>query len=327
MEPSVRKQFNEEIIKKSAHFFGAESVNAAKLGDAENFVYEVQLNGSPVILRITHSSHRSLEQLQAEMDWIEFLHTKNIHVCRPISSNGTSIHVIPIESGTEFYCCLFEKAIGDRIAADGPKWNEPLFFEWGRTIGKMHNASSEYEPASGKPRRPQWHEEELLDIQRFVPDVSDEILQQKNNLLQQLSVLKKDHFGLIHSDLHTGNFHVDREELYLFDFDDSSYHWFASDVAIPLYYYAWTMERNGEQNPEEKCIRFFKGFIKGYKEERCFTEEMAKSISLFLKLRDFVLYAFFMKKFGAGEIEETYQNWIVPIKHRIEDDREIISIK
>ncbi|KZZ83546.1 phosphotransferase enzyme family protein [Bacillus sp. SJS] len=327
MEPSVRKQFNEEIIKEAAHFFGADAQIAKKLGEAENYVYEVKLDGAPAILRITHSSHRSLDQLLAELEWIEFLHRKGIRVSRPFNSNGANVHVIPLETGTEFYCCLFEKAMGDRITADGPQWTEPLFIEWGRTIGKMHNASIEYEPAPGKTRRPHWNEEELLDIERYKPDVSDEILQQKNILLRKLNGLTKNNFGLIHSDLHTGNFHYHREELYLFDFDDSSYHWFASDVAIPLYYYAWTLEKNGEPNPVEKCTLFFSGFLKGYEQERSFTEEMANSISIFLKLRDFVLYTFLLKKFGAEEIEETYRNLMSAIKQRIEEDREIISIE
>jgi Ser/Thr protein kinase RdoA (MazF antagonist) len=43
-----------------------------------------------------------------------------------------------------------------------------------------------------------------------------------------------DGYGLLHTDLHHGNFFVDEGRITAFDFDDIGYNWFASDIAVLL---------------------------------------------------------------------------------------------
>ena len=50
-------------------------------------------------------------------------------------------------------------------------------------------------------------------------------------------------FGIIHADLHLGNFFFDGLKLTIFDFDDSCYHWFLYDLTIPIL----TIMRNYEK--------------------------------------------------------------------------------
>jgi Ser/Thr protein kinase RdoA (MazF antagonist) len=46
-----------------------------------------------------------------------------------------------------------------------------------------------------------------------------------------------DDYGLVHGDLNPTNFHVNDNQITLFDFDDCAYKWFINDIAIalPLY--------------------------------------------------------------------------------------------
>ena len=45
---------------------------------------------------------------------------------------------------------------------------------------------------------------------------------------------KPNEYGLIHADLHRGNFFYHEEKMTVLDFDDSCYHWYLYDVAIPI---------------------------------------------------------------------------------------------
>jgi len=56
---------------------------------------------------------------------------------------------------------------------------------------------------------------------------------------------------LIHTDVHAGNFFVDDGRITVFDFDDSSYQWFASDIAIALYYTIWRKFDGHEQREKD----------------------------------------------------------------------------
>ncbi|MGD6817500.1 phosphotransferase enzyme family protein [Metabacillus sp. 113a] len=326
MEKAVEEQFTDEVIETSARFFGVELSILKKLGEAENYVFEICYDGAPAILRITHSSHRSLEQIEGELDFVAFLYKEGVRVCRPISSNGKRICIHSCSDGSAFYSCLFEKAPGERVVPDGPEWKSDLFHEWGKTISLLHLAADQLKKSSAAPARPEWDEEELLDIERFKQRPGNAVLQQKERLLQMLRSLPRHDFGLIHSDLHTGNFHWHDRALHLFDFDDSSYHWFASDLAIPLYYYAWGLERKGENSFEDKCSCFFHELIKGYETKRCYSSEMATSIPIFLKLRDFVLYVYFHKKYDEAKWDKAMKEVVGNLQRRIESNLPIVSI-
>ena len=54
-----------------------------------------------------------------------------------------------------------------------------------------------------------------------------------------------DCYGLIHADIHQGNFFVDENDnITIFDFDDCHYHWFAYDLAVPLFGLAISLRDN-----------------------------------------------------------------------------------
>jgi len=73
MEQSVEKQFTSEIMNNILASYDLDS-NFKKLGDFENYAFEVYQNGEAKILRVTHSSHRSQKELESELDWIQYLH-------------------------------------------------------------------------------------------------------------------------------------------------------------------------------------------------------------------------------------------------------------
>ncbi|MDQ7862511.1 phosphotransferase [Peribacillus frigoritolerans] len=103
--------------------------NPVKLGDAENYVFEVFRDGTPYILRMTHQSHRTKDQVLAELKWIEHLQNNGSEIPKVLFSKEKNlVEIVKGSDGTEFYCCLFEKAPGVRMKVTDENFDGPLFF-------------------------------------------------------------------------------------------------------------------------------------------------------------------------------------------------------
>ncbi|WP_299089633.1 phosphotransferase [uncultured Metabacillus sp.] len=235
------------------------------------------------------------------------------------------VEIVKGLDGTNFYCCLFEKAPGVQIKIKDEQVNEELFFAWGKTIGKLHQKTKSYKPNS-EYKRLDWYEEELLHVKQYHIDAPEQVVRQQEFILKQLQALPvhQDNFGLIHSDIHHGNFHYYEGKIYVFDFDDCSYHWFASDLAIPLYYLIWSLEREGEKDLKEFAASFMRAFLKGYETENQLTLLDYETIPLFLKLRDLTLYSFFYKKLDLKRADPQLIKTVQNIERRIIENRAIV---
>ncbi|MGG0845272.1 phosphotransferase enzyme family protein [Peribacillus simplex] len=326
MEASVERIFSYELVGKAGHFFQVSSGSPVKLGDAENYVFEVYRNGTPYILRMTHQSHRTKGQVLAELKWIEHLQNNGSEIPKVIPSTGNNlVEIVNGLDGTDFYCCLFEKAPGVRMKVTDENFDEHLFFEWGRTIGQLHKKTKSYKPET-EYKRLDWHEEELLNAELYQSDVPEQVKHQQELIMKKLNALPvhQDNFGLIHSDIHNGNFHFHEGKIHVFDFDDCSYHWFASDLAIPLYYLIWSLEREGVKELDEYAAKFMREFIKGYETENKLERADYEAIPLFLKLRDLTLYNFFHKKYDLNSGDSQLYKTVQKIERRIMESRPIV---
>lgn len=207
MEKSVDILFTEEILKCFLESFHLQT-EVKKLGDFENYVFEAYRGNKPVILRITHSTHRSKDEILAELDWMNFLHQQKVNCPEAFtSSNNQLIEDMPVGDGSFFYACLFSKVDGYPVKIKSDVFNNQLFHAWGKAIGHMHSVTKEYKPSKEIKLRPAWENEELLDIESYVPN-EKEVIKNTKLLIKELKSLpiNKDNFGLIHSDIHSGNF-------------------------------------------------------------------------------------------------------------------------
>ena len=318
MEQWIETLFSKDVLNDAAARYGANATNAKKLGDFENYVYEVERAGTPYILRLTHSSHRSKQEVEGELKWINFLHGHDIQVSLVHSSeNGELVEVVPVEDSF-FYVCLFDKAPGASIKSSSPEFGPELFGKWGAITAEMHLATENYQ---SERERLLWDEDDLIELEMFIDEEKDEAIIIGNRQLvvdiQQLPQTKET-FGLIHSDIHMGNFFYHEENIHLFDFDDSMYFYFISDVAIPLYYSTWGKYR--EETLEKRSAfgtEFLMHFLKGYVSVRPLTLEWLERLPLFMKLRDYTLYGVFHKKMDFSKGHEIENNLVTSIRERL----------
>ncbi|MFE8703566.1 phosphotransferase enzyme family protein [Cytobacillus sp. FJAT-54145] len=330
MEAVVENVFTKEILQYFLQQFNLNEENK-KLGDFENYVFEVFKDQTPFILRITHSSHRSEDQLLSELDWVNYLHNQGVNVPKVLTSNnGKLVESAMASDHSLFFGCLFTKADGFPVKVRNDKhFNPPLFYAWGKTIGKMHHATKDYKPEGDVSAREHWDEEELLNIEKYIPNNEQLIIQNTKELIQKISSLpkNKDIYGLIHTDVHSGNFFFDGEEIHVFDFDDCCHHWFASDIAIPLYYSALWHLPDAEKNEGNAFSSIFlSSFIKGYETENKLPPDWKEHLPLFLQLRDVLLYSVFHKKYAPEDRNERINQLLEEFRSRIEKKETIVDI-
>ncbi|WP_169907551.1 phosphotransferase enzyme family protein [Priestia abyssalis] len=328
MEQAVGKLFSTEILNEAASQFGAEKDTLKMLGDFENYVYEVTRGENSYVLRLTHSSHRSREQVEAELDWILFLKRKGVEVAAPVlSARGQLLERLTVPEG-EFIVSLFEKAPGCLIRVDDDlQFHESLFSQWGEMIGKMHNATRAYTPRAGVNKRMDWQEEELGTAWRIAekePFLADKI----EKLLKQIQILpvNENVYGLIHTDVHSGNFFFDGETMTIFDFDDCCYHWFINDLAIPLFYSSFYRHPKDEQERQKFARRFFRSFLVGYFRHFELDEWWLEKLPLFLMFRDITFYAALRLKLSDKDLTPRVKEMIAEVKGRIEAERPVVDI-
>ncbi|MFW9992050.1 MAG: phosphotransferase enzyme family protein [Candidatus Odinarchaeota archaeon] len=286
---------SKEYINQICERYGIKPENLSFIGGLENFVYAFQKNNRDYILRIGYDSHMSFDLVQAEIDWILYLTKGNVPVVRPIpSSKGAFVEKIDIE-GTDTYlnAVAFEKAKGQHLDHHDPrKWNEEFIKQWGKIVGRMHVLAKDYTPKSAK----RYEFNPQVDVQELLAHEEKETIDRISTIFQNLEKLPKtkDSFGLIHSDLHAGNFLVEENSITaILDFDRACYKWFISDVAIALYYPLYMSQLQNSQKAQKEFIGYFLPlFWEGYESENRLEPFWKDTLNTFITVRDAILYMY-----------------------------------
>jgi Ser/Thr protein kinase RdoA (MazF antagonist) len=308
MEKAVVDLLQPEHLRKAAASWNAEGAEPKLISAVENFVYDFPAPGRDLILRLTHSSHRTAGLVKGELDWIHYLHENGANVCRPIQSvRDQLVEVIPA-GDTCFIATVFERARGIRASAGDPEvWNAGLFRSWGRTIGRMHALTTRYAVPDPAIKRPEWHDEDLIvNARHYLPASEADALAALEECVAWLRALPQepDSYGLIHTDVHQANFHLHEGTITVFDFDDCTYHWFVFDLAIPLYYSLLRVPRDEVSKREQLAQELFTHLMEGYEEEHHLGPFWIRQIPGFLRFRDLQLYVFCFKKFDMSDLQE-----------------------
>lgn len=328
MEQWINNMFTTERLEEAASRFGADATEAIKRGDFENYVYEVKKGGESVMLRLTHSSHRTKDQVLAELEWVNDLHARGLHVSKNHASlSGDLVEEMKLEDGF-FFICLFDKAPGVSAYSMKDEFTSEHIEAWGETTAKFHLAAQDYSVTSGS--RPHWYEDDLIDIENWIDSEKDaEIVALNKKVVEAIRNLPStnDVYGIIHSDIHQGNFFIDGNDLHVFDFDDTMFFHYIHDVSIPLYYTVWAQwSKEPLEVRTEKGMAFFEHFLRGYTRVRPLEKEWLEHLPLFLTLRDLTLYAVFHKKVDF-EAEPNLRPIVEALGNRLRVNESIVNIE
>ena len=86
MEKTVKELFNDDILKKALSFYDYSYNEIVNKAGFESFIFEINKEDEQYILRVSHSSHREIEMIKAEIEFIDYLSKNHANVSTTILS-------------------------------------------------------------------------------------------------------------------------------------------------------------------------------------------------------------------------------------------------
>ena len=294
--------YHDAIRSEAERRFGLRRAGSVPLDGSHSYVFDYPGDGSPIILKITHSSHRRVQQILGELDFTNYLADNGMNMSRATPSlGGELVETMDADSGY-FLATAYEKAPGSLV--DWREWTYELFEQWGALIGQMHALTKGYQPSDESIRRRHWHENRDWHLDSSVPASKIEFRHRGQRIKDWLLSLpmERDSYGLIHSDLHQWNMLQRGGDLWPIDFDNLHYDWFLSDfttvvinvVVSQAYHYRrgeydyWT---GGRKMDSEAFLDYFMdAFISGYRQENTLDPFWMRRLPRFLSRHFFTFY-------------------------------------
>lgn len=311
-----------ELAQRAAAFWGATGKGPRPVHAVQNFVYAIERAEGPAILRLTHESHRSRAEVEAEVRWMVDLRERGLPVAAVYSSaDGHLVKTVDSAHGAFVVTC-FERLNGAEPDPQTPqKWTEQMFTQLGTLIAQLHQASYEAARTPATLARRTWREESVAQNFHFYAPVGEKAVHEAfDRVLAQLDALPRtrDAYGLIHADLNHANFVLTPDGLNVFDFDDSCYCWFACDFIVPIFHLPTVVNVNAQQA--------FRLMLRGYESVRRFNPVWLKWIPLFFLWRDLLTYGFFYEQLEIPALPENLRHTFLAMRARIEAGRPIAQI-
>lgn len=332
MHPELVRRFQGQVRDEAARRYGLRPSDLTELTAFENFVYEAENeDGTALILRISHSTRRTADYTLGEVEFVRYLGAAGIPVSQPILSEGGQFveQIADQEPGHAFVVTAFERADGV-VFDDAPPlreryWKPELFRDLGRIFARLHNRGQTYKLSNPRFKRQEWHEYDVVDINRFAPPDEQLVRERTAQLLERLHRLPRapEDYGLIHADLHPHNFCFADGRITVFDFDNCEYAWFVKDIAVILFYVA-RAEARGQR---ERAVADFLGpFLDGYRELRRCERAWLAAIPDLLALQRSMNYALFHQYREPDLLDDdTLDRW-QRFRRDIEDDVPVIEL-
>jgi Ser/Thr protein kinase RdoA (MazF antagonist) len=289
---------NQGVLAEATRLYGtrkeALKVYAGYEG-AANLVYDYELDGSHLILRISYTPERSATQIQAELHFVVYLAEHGVQVSKPVTSrNGNLVETVWSE-GIPFQIVSCVKGRGMRVPDNGYRYRpdtpiEEYFRNWGKTLGQIHAHTKDYQPAEAEAKRPAWFDlhQTRLEISDRVADRLPLVSQRIQSLLDKLKSLPKDResYGLIHGDFNDGNFTVDYSngDMTVFDFDDCCYFWFIYELACAWEGGIGRVMYRGLEERQAFMDHYMAEVMTGYNQEISLGDEWLRRLPTFIRL-------------------------------------------
>jgi Ser/Thr protein kinase RdoA (MazF antagonist) len=290
-----------QIALEAVRLWRGEPDSLLQVSDSANHVFSFFASGQPLFLRLTSSRDRTLEQIEAELNFINYLHRGRVGVSLPMpSANGQGVETIQNED-VPLFACVFEEAEGECFTFGSDEANRQHFRLRGRTLGRIHALARDYTPAAGR-RRFGWEEDDLFhNIGRYLPQSEEIVLAEYSRLMEWLCAYPQDRdtFGLIHGDFGPTNFRYRNGALMVFDFDDCCYHWYAYDLAVTIYPHGWRKEAKG----------LMKALFEGYWEEAGSGVDLRNELAQFCRLRQLYMFLNYAKRWGLTNLSDQQASW------------------
>ncbi len=299
-----------ELLERAAACYALEAGELTpRRGGHFAHVYGFQRQGRSYVLRLTPPDEDTdLPQMQAALHWLDYLASHGGLAAGPRpSAQGRLIESLEQPEG-RYLAVAFAAAPGV-LSEEFPldRWDERLFASLGRSVGRMHALAQGYHPAAGLAARPQWNAGGSLfsrrpsAVLRQAQDASTDpalalACRKQEALLNEVEALPlealpqaAESYGLIHADLHFGNFFIEPQSgrITIIDFDDCCYGWYVMDLAMLLFD---VLVLYPGADRQEFAGRFLRSLLRGYREEKALERFWLAQMPRLLKLLELGVY-------------------------------------
>jgi Ser/Thr protein kinase RdoA (MazF antagonist) len=253
-------------------------------GKIENKIYSFYKSNKKYIVKFDPPSvayNNQLRETRAAMDFNYYLAENNINVSIPLKAANGELVISTQDDGKDYIITAFNWLHGETWSFDGS--NAKMCYNLGKVMGNIHRLAKDYKPLNEydvlKNSFNYLSEDSFFDDLKIYPTVY-KIAQE---LFGEITALPKDRdsFGIIHCDMHQGNFHTDGNEINVFDFGDSMYGWFGLDIATSLCFALWWGRGGYKVNDFVNVI--IGNFLKGYLSAHQLSDFWLLKIPMFMK--------------------------------------------
>lgn len=253
----------------------------------ENAVYRTE-RPTPHVLRITHTSRRTVSQIEAEMGFLHELERAEVSVAPPVPARDGRL-VVSHEAESSGVVTAVAMLFADGEHRHPDRWSNDDIRRYGELLGRLHAVSASM-VSEGRLDRPDWDSIIMPVIDADLGGKHPEI---RATIEEALAATVAHPAGgtdqLVHEDAHLGNlFITDDGHITLFDFDDCGYGTPSYDLAMVILY--WVAGRSLEDVGAE-IRRLLNPFLAGYESAYPLTPEWTEGADLHMCIRELELYA------------------------------------
>lgn len=285
------------------------SVSLLQLSENATFLLtDTQSNLPWKVMRVARKGYRTLEEIQAELRWVEHLSRQDKVEIPALVKNILGDFLTAVECGGQTYVCIlfqYLKGVHPDPVQDGCARQD--FYKTGQIAALLHQDTVHWKESRFLPR-PHWDyghmvgETGLFGNWRECGDLSfheHEILEETcGHIRKRLSLYRTDeeNYGLIHADLRAANLLKDGGCLRVIDFDDCGFGWHIYDLAASLSFV--------EDHPQ--AGQWARAWLEGYETVRSFKKDDLEEIPTFIMARRIQLLAWVTTHRDSDPVDSLY---------------------
>lgn len=286
--------------------------NIGFINHGENTTFRVtDLNNQKYLLRVCRKDYHTNEAISEELSWLTALDTlSEYQIPKPlISKEKRLLENVSTEQMPDGRAVVIFKWTDGRFLKKAI--TEKQMMALGLVIAKLHNQSHQKKVN----HRRYWDSEGLLgtkakfgSIDKLInasPDHQLLLSKERKKLLKKLKTFESKYpekLGLIHADLHSGNFLFNSNGIALIDFDDCGYGFFGYDVAIPI----MSLDRFKKLGKKKKA-NLKEAFFNGYRQVRHWDKNDESMLQSFITARRLLMLGWLNSRSDNPELKKYFK--------------------
>ncbi|PHI19241.1 hypothetical protein CEQ90_13590 [Lewinellaceae bacterium SD302] len=303
MNQIVAKFYSEAVLAEACGCYDLDFKVAKLIRANQNLVFDC----GDKILRLTLSKIRPAEEIEPELAWLLDLQQRSIPVTEVVLSKGG--HKLErIGGATYFSAVCFTKVVGRVPTA--MDWNEAFFEQLGELTGRLHLAGRLFQKKTSHHYL-SWDEiaEHHCEDGLVTKDYDFRPLYKRITTILRRRPQREDAYGLIHYDIHHGNYLLEEEtnRIIAFDFEMCCRGRLIDDLATVLYY-AGLHPQSKNIDDFEKV--FYVALKKGYEKHLPVDPEEEAGIPHYLLYRDLLVLGFVNKAWGVDKLDDGQKAYV-----------------